>query len=243
MASWVSCHFFFLFLCRFILTYVVKDLTLLLLQYLCIVYYLHVAGPYVPFCALYLLLFQHIWIWDKGNVWVWAYFWLLIIDFCDFVVLILNFDLETFHGFVLQKIIPFQEVTSVKRAKTAGIFPTAIEIFAGGRKVVLDLHCCLFCTLCCVAFHKKKSEKFLFHVWISVTSAISKSGCSFGSTSLHHFCPVTKLWSSSMMDGCSLVMVQKQPQNSRCFNLLHFLIFISQSHTLTHTDTHVCIFW
>lgn len=37
--------------------------------------------------------------------------------------------------FVLQKIIPFHEVTSVKRAKTAGIFPNAIEIFAGGKKV------------------------------------------------------------------------------------------------------------
>ncbi|PON74508.1 GRAM domain containing protein [Parasponia andersonii] len=37
-------------------------------------------------------------------------------------------------GFETKKIIPFQEVTSVRRAKTAGIFPNAIEIFAGARK-------------------------------------------------------------------------------------------------------------
>ncbi|OMO69619.1 FH interacting protein 1 [Corchorus capsularis] len=37
-------------------------------------------------------------------------------------------------GFETKKIIPFNEITSVKRAKTAGIFPNAIEIFAGGKK-------------------------------------------------------------------------------------------------------------
>ncbi|KAF5732869.1 protein VASCULAR ASSOCIATED DEATH 1 chloroplastic isoform X2 [Tripterygium wilfordii] len=37
-------------------------------------------------------------------------------------------------GYETKKIIPFLEVTSVKRAKTAGIFPNAIEIVAGGRK-------------------------------------------------------------------------------------------------------------
>ncbi|GAV82464.1 GRAM domain-containing protein [Cephalotus follicularis] len=37
-------------------------------------------------------------------------------------------------GFETKKIIPFHEITSVKRAKTAGIFPNAIEIIAGGRK-------------------------------------------------------------------------------------------------------------
>ncbi|KAJ6940119.1 protein VASCULAR ASSOCIATED DEATH 1 [Populus alba x Populus x berolinensis] len=37
-------------------------------------------------------------------------------------------------GFETKKIIPFHEVTSVKRAKTAGIFPNAIEVFAGGKK-------------------------------------------------------------------------------------------------------------
>ena len=40
---------------------------------------------------------------------------------------------------MLQKIIAFQEVTSVRRAKTAGIFPNAIEIFSGGKKVILDV--------------------------------------------------------------------------------------------------------
>lgn len=37
-------------------------------------------------------------------------------------------------GFETKKIIPFQEITSVKRAKTAAIFPTAIEIIAAGKK-------------------------------------------------------------------------------------------------------------
>ncbi|XVE74112.1 hypothetical protein DITRI_Ditri11bG0172900 [Diplodiscus trichospermus] len=37
-------------------------------------------------------------------------------------------------GLETKKIINFNEITSVKRAKTAGIFPNAIEIFAGGRK-------------------------------------------------------------------------------------------------------------
>ncbi|XP_031392011.1 protein VASCULAR ASSOCIATED DEATH 1, chloroplastic isoform X1 [Punica granatum] len=37
-------------------------------------------------------------------------------------------------GFETKKIIHFRDITSVKRAKTAGIFPNAIEIFAGGKK-------------------------------------------------------------------------------------------------------------
>lgn len=40
---------------------------------------------------------------------------------------------------MFQKIIPFHEVTSVRRAKTAGIFPNAIEIFAGSKKVMIDV--------------------------------------------------------------------------------------------------------
>ncbi|XAR63265.1 hypothetical protein NMG60_11023147 [Bertholletia excelsa] len=37
-------------------------------------------------------------------------------------------------GFETKKVIPFHEVTSVRRAKAAGIFPTAIEIMAGEKK-------------------------------------------------------------------------------------------------------------
>ncbi|XP_010544358.1 PREDICTED: protein VASCULAR ASSOCIATED DEATH 1, chloroplastic isoform X2 [Tarenaya hassleriana] len=37
-------------------------------------------------------------------------------------------------GFETKKVIPFEEVTCVKRAKTAGIFPNAIEIVAGEKK-------------------------------------------------------------------------------------------------------------
>ncbi|XP_057981673.1 protein VASCULAR ASSOCIATED DEATH 1, chloroplastic isoform X2 [Malania oleifera] len=41
---------------------------------------------------------------------------------------------ENLTNFMLQKIIPFHEVTCVRKAKTAGIFPNAIEILAGSRK-------------------------------------------------------------------------------------------------------------
>ncbi|KAL6981324.1 GRAM domain-containing protein [Sarracenia purpurea var. burkii] len=37
-------------------------------------------------------------------------------------------------GFETKKVIRFHEVTSVRRAKAAGIFPTSIEIMAGGKK-------------------------------------------------------------------------------------------------------------
>ncbi|KAI3804248.1 hypothetical protein L1987_25648 [Smallanthus sonchifolius] len=37
-------------------------------------------------------------------------------------------------GFETKKIISFEEITSVKRAKTAGIFPTAIELIASEKK-------------------------------------------------------------------------------------------------------------
>ncbi|XP_054781442.1 protein VASCULAR ASSOCIATED DEATH 1, chloroplastic-like isoform X2 [Prosopis cineraria] len=37
-------------------------------------------------------------------------------------------------GFETKRVIPLDEVTSVRKAKTAGLFPNAIEIFAGGKK-------------------------------------------------------------------------------------------------------------
>ncbi|XP_038874398.1 protein VASCULAR ASSOCIATED DEATH 1, chloroplastic isoform X2 [Benincasa hispida] len=37
-------------------------------------------------------------------------------------------------GFETKKIIPLQEITAVRKAKTAGIFPNAIEIFVGEKK-------------------------------------------------------------------------------------------------------------
>lgn len=35
----------------------------------------------------------------------------------------------------MQKIIPLNEITAIRKAKTAAIFPNAIEIAAGGKKV------------------------------------------------------------------------------------------------------------
>jgi hypothetical protein len=38
----------------------------------------------------------------------------------------------------MQKTIPLNEITSVRKAKTAAIFPNAIEIVAGGKKVIFS---------------------------------------------------------------------------------------------------------
>lgn len=40
-----------------------------------------------------------------------------------------------FDGLMIQRVIPLDEVTSVRKAKTAGLFPNAIEIVAGSKKV------------------------------------------------------------------------------------------------------------
>uniref|UniRef100_A0A175YDZ2 VASt domain-containing protein n=1 Tax=Daucus carota subsp. sativus TaxID=79200 RepID=A0A175YDZ2_DAUCS len=49
-------------------------------------------------------------------------------------VLIQDFNCALQESFILQKIIPFEDISSVRRAKTAGLFPTAIEITAAGKK-------------------------------------------------------------------------------------------------------------
>ncbi|KAL0379779.1 UNVERIFIED_CONTAM: protein VASCULAR ASSOCIATED DEATH 1, chloroplastic [Sesamum angustifolium] len=49
-------------------------------------------------------------------------------------VLIQDFNCALQENFLLQKIIPFHEITSVRRAKAVAVFPTAIEIMAGGKK-------------------------------------------------------------------------------------------------------------
>lgn len=39
-------------------------------------------------------------------------------------------------GLHLQKVIPLKDITCVRKAKTAGVFPNAIEITSWGKKVV-----------------------------------------------------------------------------------------------------------
>lgn len=39
----------------------------------------------------------------------------------------------------MKKIIPFHELTCVRKAKTVAIFPNAIEIVAGAKKVTIQL--------------------------------------------------------------------------------------------------------
>ncbi|KAG4169689.1 hypothetical protein ERO13_A12G097000v2, partial [Gossypium hirsutum] len=48
--------------------------------------------------------------------------------------LVQDFNCAFQDGILFQKIIAFNEIKSFKKAKTAGIFSNAIEIFAGGRK-------------------------------------------------------------------------------------------------------------
>lgn len=43
-------------------------------------------------------------------------------------------------GLKFQKVIPFSEITAVRRAKAVAVFPTAIEIIAHGKKV--SVHFC-----------------------------------------------------------------------------------------------------
>ncbi|GFP90531.1 gram domain-containing protein 1a [Phtheirospermum japonicum] len=49
-------------------------------------------------------------------------------------VLIQDFNCALQENFLLQKIIPFHEITSVRRAKAVAVFPTAIEVIAAGKK-------------------------------------------------------------------------------------------------------------
>lgn len=125
---------------------------------------------------------------------------------------------------MLQKIIPFQEVTCVKRAKTAGIFPNAIEIFAGAKKVVVDLNIfpsfILFVGTC---FNECGINLFILLVNCSISCSILLF-FQFGSISLRLSYLVMKLSSSLMMGGCNIVMGSKQFQNSRCF--IHFTAYL-----------------
>lgn len=57
-------------------------------------------------------------------------------------------------GLKFQKVIPFKEITAVRRAKAVAVFPTAIEIIAGGKKVSV-----YFCT----ALVFKKTMIFVYN--------------------------------------------------------------------------------
>lgn len=121
--------------------------------------------------------------------------------------------------FLFQKIIPFAEISSVKRAKTAGIFPNAIEILAGGKKVSSPL---LSSLLYFPSFpHSPDFPCF--------------------STFLHPFFPVMKLSSLSMMDGLNMVLLSNQKPSFRFPNnplpLIHCLLLLSLILTFTLQDS------
>lgn len=109
-----------------------------------------------------------------------------LIECLMFINYLLYLDLLTYK---IQKIVPFHEVTCVRRAKTAAIFPTAIEIFAGGKKVAW------------------MGLQFLFFILLHFEAVCLKLLYLHRSTFLHLFFPVMKHSSSSMMDGHNIVIL------------------------------------
>ncbi|CAA7021943.1 unnamed protein product [Microthlaspi erraticum] len=68
-------------------------------------------------------------------------------------------------GYETKKIIPFAEISCVKRAKTAGIFPNAIEILAGGKKY-------FFASF----LSRDEAFKLIHDGWLEYGSAVSAEG-------------------------------------------------------------------
>lgn len=89
-------------------------------------------------------------------------------------------------------------MTSVRRAKTAGIFPNAIEIVAGGKKVIDAIGI----PRLVVFLWKSRKDGGLGIISHAVL-------CGFGSISLLHFCPVMKLLSLLSTDGPNVVVISK----------------------------------
>ncbi|TKY68923.1 VASCULAR ASSOCIATED DEATH protein 1 [Spatholobus suberectus] len=101
-------------------------------------------------------------------------------------------------GFETKRIIPLPEVTSVRRAKTAGIFPNAIEILAGNRKY-------FFASF----LSRDEAFKIINDGWLrpgNETRAISeqKESMSESSSQENGFVAVENVKSSDILDNESL---------------------------------------
>ncbi|XP_023644716.1 protein VASCULAR ASSOCIATED DEATH 1, chloroplastic [Capsella rubella] len=75
-------------------------------------------------------------------------------------------------GYETKKVIPFSEISCVKRAKTAGIFPNAIEILAGGKKY-------FFASF----LSRDEAFKLIHDGWLEYGSAVKAEGDSQDSLS------------------------------------------------------------
>ena len=120
-----------------------------------------------------------------------------------------------FDGLIIQKVIPFHEITSLRRAKAAGIFPTAIEILAGEKKVVsfiLDSLLSKALSVKDIFLKGRLNFLFLYRVSDNILTRLL-----FYSPSLHLFCHVTKLLSSLVMVGLNMVTELKKSQICRYF--------------------------
>lgn len=98
--------------------------------------------------------------------------------------------------FICQRIIPFHEITAVRRAKAAAIFPTAIEIVAGGKKVIPGSVMLCYHAIC--LFSSFQINTYVEKCWHAFCKC---------STFLHPSCLEMKLISLSMMVGYN-TMVQ-----------------------------------
>lgn len=98
---------------------------------------------------IYSLFNLHVWFWYHVSIpiWMWTT-WFILISYHYFQKVRLLSRLDCYIIYMslilfmviimLQKIIPFREIIAVRKAKTAGIFPNAIEICDGEKKVVLS---------------------------------------------------------------------------------------------------------
>jgi hypothetical protein len=74
-------------------------------------------------------------------------------------------DCSTLILFSFQKTIPLQDVTDVRKAKTAAIFPNAIEIVAGAKRVRIYHHLNIYCILDVMHSSKITCSIFLDLSW------------------------------------------------------------------------------
>lgn len=104
---------------------------------------------------------------------------------------------------MFQKIIPFPEVTSVRRAKTAGLFPNAIEILAGNKKVCWIWRVTFMLVVFQWIYALNITYLFVFSIFLCCNVLIHLF---IFSTSLHPSYPVMKLSGLLMRDGRDMAM-------------------------------------
>lgn len=131
-----------------------------------------------------------------------------------FLIFFYMFRTTLIDNLNFQKIIPFHEITYVRRAKAIAVFPTSIEIIAGAKKVrcwfTFDFVCfCIYVFSVCVCVYLYT----LFWKILKAFMVFSESYlCSITS---RPFCFAMKHLSLSVKAGFSTVMRLKKLQTCR----------------------------